>query len=34
VRDPLDVALNRRLEVLSSADASGWRRLSAAGHFN
>lgn len=34
VRDPADEQLNRRLDMLSGADAGGWRRLSAAGYFN
>jgi hypothetical protein len=34
VRDPADELLNRRLDMLNAAGADGWRRLSAAGHFN
>lgn len=34
VRDAGNATLARRLDVLSPADASGWRRVSAAGHFN
>lgn len=32
-RDPGNAALNRGLDMLSSPDATGWRRLSAAGQF-
>lgn len=32
-RNTGDAALARRLDVLSPADASGWRRVSAAGYF-
>lgn len=34
LRDPVDPRLSRQLDMLSSPDASGWRRLSAAGDFN
>jgi hypothetical protein len=33
-RDPGDLRLSRQLDMLGSADGSGWRRLSAAGDFN
>jgi hypothetical protein len=33
-RNPSDVRLSRQLDMLGNADASGWRRLSAAGDFN
>lgn len=33
-RDPSDLRLSRQLDMLGSPDASGWRRLSAAGDFN
>ncbi len=33
-RDPGDLRLARQLDMLGSADATGWRRLSAAGDFN
>lgn len=33
VRDAANTRLNRTLDLLSSPDASGWRRLSAAGQF-
>jgi hypothetical protein len=33
-RDPADIRLARQLDMLDVADASGWRRLSAAGDFN
>lgn len=33
VRDAGNTSLNRALDVLSFADASGWRRLTAAGQF-
>lgn len=33
-RDAGDAALARRLDMLSAAEAGGWRRVSAAGHFN
>lgn len=32
-RDPRDAALNRALDLLSFAEADGWRRLSVAGQF-
>lgn len=34
LRDPADPRLSRQLDMLSSPDAAGWRRLSAAGDFN
>jgi hypothetical protein len=33
-RNPSDQALGRKLDMFAAADASGWRRLSAAGDFN
>ncbi len=33
-RDAGDLRLSRQLDMLGSADASGWRRLTAAGDFN
>lgn len=33
-RDAGDLRLSRQLDMLGSADATGWRRLSAAGDFN
>lgn len=33
VRDAANTTLNRTLDMLSAPDASGWRRLSAAGQF-